>query len=86
MKNSLKINEVHQLSFREEIIFITELNIDEYHKRDIFSNAKHNLKFELKGIGSDFDKLTNTVSLLVDPISEYGSLDDFKEKVFLKEI
>jgi hypothetical protein len=83
MTNKIEVLEVFNLS--NKIIFVVKVEGDKYLINDKYQNSENNLTFVLKGVGMENNPNSESKSILVEILNENYSLEDFKDKIFIKK-
>jgi len=83
MTNKIEVLEVFNLS--NKIIFVVKVEGDKYLINDKYQNSENNLAFILKGVGMENNPNSESKSILVEILNENYSLEDFKDKIFIKK-
>ncbi|SHE89053.1 hypothetical protein [Chryseobacterium takakiae] len=83
MTNKIEVLEVFNLS--NKIIFVVKFEGDKYLINDKYQNFENNLAFILKGVGMENNPNSESKSILVEILNENYSLEDFKDKIFIKK-
>ncbi|WP_449386728.1 hypothetical protein [Chryseobacterium lineare] len=82
MTNKIEVLEVFNLS--NKIIFVVKVE-GKYLINDKYQNSENNLVFILKGVGMENNPNSESKSILVEILNENYSLEDFKDKIFIKK-